>query len=92
MHRSDKQFTIDTKHGSYRVEIRRDEKEGTYRVRVPAFPELATFGTSLADAKRMAKDIIELHCDCLVDEGKLIIDDTGRAAGRLPKSRVLAPA
>ncbi len=92
MPRSEKHFIVDTKHGSYRVEIRRDEKERVYLVRVPAFPELATFGTSLADAKRMAKDIIELHCDCLIDDGKLIIDDTGRVAGRLPKSRVLTLA
>ncbi len=88
-----KQFVIHTRHGSYRAQIWRDEKSGTYGAEVAGFPEeVATFGTSLADAKRMIKDAIELHCDCLIGERKLVLDDTGHVAGRIPKSRVVVPA
>ena len=92
MRRNEKEYTIETKHGTYKVRIWRAEKDKAYLVRVLAFPELATFGTSLAEAKSMAKDIIELHCDCLTNEGKLIVDDARRMAGRVPKTRVLIPA
>lgn len=88
-----KQFIIHTRHGSYRARIWRDQKSGTYGAEVHGFPEeVLTFGTSLADAKCMVKDAIELHCDCLIDERKLIVDDMGRISGRMPKSRVLIPA
>ncbi len=88
-----KQFIIHTKHGLYRARIWRDAKSGTYGAEVLGFPEeVVTFGTSLANAKRMIKDAIELRCDCLIDEQKLILDDTGRVAGRIPKSRILVPA
>ena len=88
-----KQLTIHTRHGSYRAGIWRDAKSMTYGAEVLGFPEkVVTFGTSFADAKRMIKDAIELHCDCLIDERKLVLDDTGRVAGRIPKSRVLVPA
>lgn len=63
MRKNKKEYIIDTDHGAYKARIRRDEKDKAYLVQIPAFPELATFGTSLADAKRMAKDIIQLHCD-----------------------------
>ncbi|MFY9463425.1 MAG: type II toxin-antitoxin system HicB family antitoxin [Candidatus Sungiibacteriota bacterium] len=87
-----KQFIIRTKHGHYRARIWRDEKSRAYLADAPDFPEVATFGTSLADAKQMVRDAIELHCDCLIHEKKLIVDDTGRVASRIPKSRVLIPA
>lgn len=88
-----KQFVINTRHGSYHARIWRDKKSGTYGAEVLGFPEeVVTFGNSLADAKRMIKDAIELHCDCLIGERKLVLDDTGRVAGRIPKSRVLVPA
>ena len=88
-----KQITIRTRHGSYHAQIWRDEKSKTYGAKVLGFPEeVVTFGASLTDVKRMIKDAIELHCDCLIDEKKLVLDDTRRVAGRIPKSRVLVPA
>ena len=92
MRKNEKEYIVHTKHGTYAVRIWRNERENVYSVRIQAFPELATFGTSLADAKRMAKDIIQLHCDCLIKEGKLVVDDSRRVAGNVPKSRVLTPA
>lgn len=88
-----KQFLIHTRHGSYRARIWRDAKSHTYGAEVFGFPEeVVTFGTSLLDAKRMIKDAIELHCSCLIDAKKLVLYDTGRVAGQIPKSRVLVPA
>ncbi len=40
----------------------------------------------------MAKDAIELHCACLMDDKKIIIDDKQHIIGKVSKSsRVLAP-
>ena len=87
-----KQVTIQTRHGSYHVQVWYDKKSGTYGAEVLGFPEkVVTFGTSLSDARRMIKDAIELHCECLIDERKLVLDNTGRVAGKIPKSRVLIP-
>jgi predicted RNase H-like HicB family nuclease len=38
----------------------RPEPEGGYTVRVPALPEIVTFGENEAEALAMAKDAIEL--------------------------------
>ncbi|MBI3421091.1 MAG: type II toxin-antitoxin system HicB family antitoxin [Candidatus Sungbacteria bacterium] len=87
-----KQFIIRTKHGSYRARIWRDKTDHAYLADAPDFPEVATFGISLTDAKRMIKDAIELHCDCLIDQKKVVVDHTGKAVGRIPRSRILIPA
>ena len=86
-----KDFIIQTKTGSYRVIIWRDEKDNAYLVRVPSLPEVVTFGTTLSDAKRMAKDAIELFCECEFLEGNVVVDDRGRVSGKIPKSRILSP-
>ena len=84
-------FHIPTKRGNYDVVLTWDSKDRAYLVSVPSLPEVITFGKNLADAKRMAKDAIELHCDCLIDEKHIIIDDDKRVIGRIPRrSRVIA--
>lgn len=90
MKENKKEFTIKTKGGSYRISVWFDKKDKAYIVRVPSLPEVLTFGKSLADAKKMAKDAIELYCDCQVDEGKIVIDDEQRVVGKLPKSHVVS--
>lgn len=84
------EFIIKTKDGAYKIVIWFDKKDKAYLVSVPSLPEVFTFGKSLVDAKRMAKDAIELYCDCQVDEGRVIIDDERRAIGKLPKSHVIS--
>ena len=37
----------------------------------------------------MAADVIKLICQCEFNEGKIVIDDLRRVAGRLPRSRFL---
>ena len=85
------ELNIQTKNGTFRTLIWWHKGDKAYLVEVPSLPEVVTFGVSLADAKRMAKDVIELYCSVILDQGKIIIDDTGRVIGRLPKARILAP-
>jgi predicted RNase H-like HicB family nuclease len=85
-----KEFIIKTKDGVYKIVVWFDSKDKAYLVKVPSLPDVFTFGKSISDAKRMAKDAIELYCDCLVDEGNIVIDDERRAVGKLPKSHVIS--
>jgi len=86
-----KEFKIQTKSGTYRVIIWWDAKDKAFLVKAPSLSGVVTFGTNLSEAKKMVKDAIELYCNCVIEEGKLIIDDNGRVVGKLPRSRILAP-
>lgn len=85
-----KEFQISTKHGTFRVFIWWDDRDKAYLVKAVNLPEVVTFGTSLVDAKRMAKDALELYCLCAIDEGKLVIDDEGKIVGERPRARVIS--
>ena len=88
-----KEFKIQTKVGLYKIIVWRDGKDISYLVKVPSLSGVVTFGVNFADAKKMAKDAIEFYCDGVLAEGKIIIDDNGKAVGRLlNRSRILIPA
>ena len=53
----------------------RPEPEGGYTVRVPALPEVVTYGVDEAEALRMAHEAIELALDVRRDEGDEIPAD-----------------
>lgn len=61
MKRTKKAHTIHTRNGTYRALIWRDARDKAYLVRVPSLPGVVTFGTTLAEAKKMARGAIELH-------------------------------
>lgn len=84
-----KEFFVRTKSGAFRVRIWWDKSDRAYLVRGISLPEVVTFGRTLADAKRMAREAVELYCECAIDENKIVIDDTGRAFGKLPRSRIV---
>ncbi len=84
------EFVINTKGGAYKIVVWFDKKDKAYLVKVPSLPEVFTFGKSIADAKKMAKDAIELYCNCQIDEGNIVIDDAMRVVGKLPKSHVIS--
>lgn len=86
-----KDFLIRTKDGAFKVKIWWDKNDKVYLVKGLNLPDVITFGRTLFEAKKMAKEAVELYCECLIDEGKIIIDDSGRAIGRVPKSHVLQP-
>jgi len=83
-------LNIETKRGTFEAVFRWDKKDKAYIVSVPSLSGVVTFGKNLKDAKRMAKDAIELYCQCLIDEGNIIIDDEKRAVGKIPPSRIIA--
>jgi len=84
-----KEFLIKTRSGNFRACIWFDQSDKAYLVKCVNLPDVVTFGRTLSGAKKMAREAIELYCECAVDENKIIIDDEGRAIGRLPKSHVI---
>lgn len=92
MNKNKKELLLPTKRGTYRTVIWYDKKDRAYLVKVPALPEVVTFGKTLIEAKKMAKDAIELYCECVTDQGNVVIDDQRRVIGKIPsRSRVLTP-
>lgn len=81
---------LETKRGTYEAVFKWDAKDKAYIVNVPSLSGVVTFGKNLKDAKRMAKDAIELYCECLIDDGNIIIDDKEKVFGKIPHSRIIA--
>jgi predicted RNase H-like HicB family nuclease len=48
----------------------RAEPEGGYTVTCPAFPEVVTYGASLEEARRNAREAIELCVEVYREEGR----------------------
>ena len=60
----------------YRV-LLREEPEGGYTVIVPSLPGCVTYGETLDEAKRMAKEAIELYIHTLKELGEEVQTDEG---------------
>lgn len=86
-----KKYIIKTKYGSFRTFIWYDRADKLYLVEVPSFDKTMTQGSTLADAKYMAKDLIELLCEVAFDDGKIVIDDRGNVTGRGKISKISGP-
>lgn len=84
-------YLIKTKYGAFKAAIWRDRLDKIYLVEVPSFNRTMTHGSTLADAKYMAKDLIELLCEVAFDDGKIVIDDNGRIAGRGKLAKLIGP-
>ncbi len=82
-------FAIKTKDGNFKVAIWLDKKDGVYLVKGITLPDVITFGRSLTDAKKMAREAIELYCACAIDDKKIVIDELRKVIGVLPKSHVI---
>ncbi len=50
----------------------RPEPEGGYTVLCRAFPEIVTYGASLAEAREQAREAIELCIEVYLDEGRAL--------------------
>jgi len=50
-------------------------EEGGYDVIVPAIPEICTFGETIEEAKRMAKDAIKCYLESAIKRGEPIPED-----------------
>ena len=81
---------IRTSKGEFRASIWYDKRDKAYLVKVPSIPGAVTFGRTLAHAKQMAQEVIELLCGLALDEGKLVIDDRRRVIGNAPKVGIVS--
>ena len=86
-----KKYLIKTEYGSFGVNIWYDNTDKLYLVEVPSFDKTMTQGSTLADAKYMAKDLIELLCEVAFDDGKIVIDDLGMFSGKGKVAQLSGP-
>lgn len=61
--------TVKTKFGAYEILLTPNTPERGYTVTVPKLRGIVTCGDTIVEAKRMAIEAIELHCECLFAEG-----------------------
>lgn len=64
-----KKISIKTNCGSFVCRVTSSDSESGYTVTVPTLKGVVTEGRTLAEAKKMAKDAIELHCEGLLASG-----------------------
>ena len=55
----------------------REEPEGGYTVTVPVLPGCVTYGKTLDEAIRMAREAIELYIEILTEKGEDIPSEDG---------------
>jgi antitoxin HicB len=58
------------------------EQEGGFAVRVPALPEIVTYGKNEEEALAMAEDAIRLVLEDMTARGESIPSELRRASGR----------
>ena len=61
---------------TYRILLRK-EPEGGYTVLVPALPGCITFGETIEEAIKMAKEAIELYLESMIENGEDIPTEEG---------------
>jgi len=66
-----KQEAIDAHEASYLCSFR-PEPEGGFTVTCRAFPEIVTYGQTLAEARRMVREAIELCIEVYQEEGRTL--------------------
>ena len=64
-----KLIAVKTGMGMFLALFESNAPEKGYTVTVPKLPGVVTCGDTLAEAKQMAREAIELHCSCLLAEG-----------------------
>ena len=72
----------DTKEYGYTVVYQR-MPEGGYSVVVPAIPEICTFGETLPEARRMAKDALRCFLESALKTGESIPKDVEPVSERI---------
>lgn len=83
---------IETRYGSFFAKITHSVRDEVYQVTIPTFPDVLTEARTITEAKKYAKEVIELQCLAALAEGKIVIDDTHHAHGKLVRSGPLAVA
>lgn len=62
------------RHLNYKILLRK-EPEGCYTVFVPALEGCITYGETIEDAKRNAKEAVELYIESLIEDGEAVSSD-----------------
>jgi antitoxin HicB len=62
------------KYNNFKIMLR-PEPEGGFTVIVPSLPGCITYGSTLAEAKEMAKEAIELYLESLTAHNEIIPND-----------------
>lgn len=68
--KKNKLIAIETRLGNFECLFESNRPEKGYTVTVPKLKGVVTFGGNLTEAKKMVKEAIELHCECLLQEGR----------------------
>ena len=77
-----KQYPIKTKYGTFRASIWYDKSDKAYLVETIGFDKTMTFGRTLAEAKHMAQELIELLVESALQDGNIVVDSAMRVIGR----------
>lgn len=77
-----KKYHIKTKYGVFQVSIWYDKRDKAFLVETVGFDKTATFGRTLAEAKKMAKELIELLVESVLDEGNIVVDSMMHVVGK----------
>ena len=67
--KKDKFIDVKTNFGVFECLFESNTPEKGYTVTVPKLRGVVTCGDTINEAKKMACEAIELHCECLIDEG-----------------------
>lgn len=68
---SKKYMEVQTRYGKHLCLFELDDKEG-YIVTAPGLPGTITWGKTIAEAKKMAQEAIELCVECLVQRAHIL--------------------
>lgn len=60
---------VKTTFGIFECIFESNTPENGYTVTVPKLSGVVTCGDTLREAKKMAREAIELHCECLLEKG-----------------------
>jgi len=60
---------IQTSYGTFETIFHSNVPERGYTVTAPRLKGMVTCGDTLNEARTMAREAIELHCECLIEEG-----------------------
>lgn len=83
---------IETRYGSFYATIAYSARDKVYFVSISAFPGVLTEARSLSEARKFAKEVIELQCLAALDDEKIVIDDTRQVYGRFVRAGAVAVA
>lgn len=64
-----KLISVKTNFGIFECRFESNTPEKGYTVTVPKLRGVVTFGENLNEAKKMVREAIELHCECLLEDG-----------------------